>query len=129
MMNDSSQEIKSLAWGVRGVTLVLTLILSYFNVHLALHISSFQTVFSDMLGGKPLPLLTVFILRSTPFWIGSSILFVIAALLVILLIRSHMWALLSSAGIMAAIFLQIVITWTGLFAPLFSIVNALSSGS
>lgn len=129
MSFDSPKEIRSLALGVRAVALAFTLILSYFNIRLALNISGFQAVFSDMLGGKPLPLLTELVIRAKPFWIGSSILFAVAAIIAILLIRNHKWALFAVTGIMAAIFLQIVLTWTGLFAPLMSIVTGLSSGN
>lgn len=129
MSSEPSQQIRSLALGVRAVALIFTLILSYFNVRLAFHISDFQTIFSDMLGGKPLPLITDFLLRAKPILIGSSISLAVAAIATILLVRSHKHALFAVAGIMAAIFLQLVLTWTGLFAPLQSIITGLSSGN
>ena len=129
MSSEPSQQIRSLALGVRAVALIFTLILSYFNVRLAFHISGFQTIFSDMLGSKPLPLITDLVIRAKPIWICSSIIFALAAIAAILLVRNHKHALFAIAGIMAAIFLQIVLTWTGLFAPLMSIISSMSSGN
>jgi len=129
MSSDPSREIRSLALGVRAVALIFTLILSYFNIRLAFHISGFQTIFSDMLGGKPLPLITDLIIRAKPIWICSSIVFAIAAIAAILLVRSHKHALFATAGITAAIFLQIILIWTALFAPLQSIISNMSSGN
>jgi hypothetical protein len=128
MNSEENLELRRLASGIRAVSLIFTLVLSYFNFRLAFQIDHYRIIFSDMLGGKPLPGLTEFVIQAKPFLILSSLALPLVALVVIYRIRNHQHALYTLAGIMGALFIQIHITWTGLFTPLLSIINSLSEG-
>ena len=120
-------EIRSLASGIRAVALIFTLIVGYFNIRLAFLISHFQGIFSDMLGDKPLPGLTQLVVQGRPIFLTLALLIPILAVVAVVLIRNHKMALYSLGGLMLAAFLQLHLTWTGLFAPLMAIVRGLSA--
>ncbi len=125
MTPDVSSEFRSLASGVRAVALVFTLILSYFNVRLALQVDTFESIFVDMLGDKPLPGITDLVLHGRPVLIILSIVIPVSAVVIVARVRNHKAALYALAGLMIATFIQTHLTWTGLFAPLMSIINAM----
>jgi hypothetical protein len=120
-------EIRSLASGIRAVALVFTLIVGYFNIRLAFLIRHFQGIFSDMLGDKPLPGLTQLIVQGRPIFLLLALLIPILAVAAVVLIRHQKIALYSLGALMLVAFLQLHLTWTGLFAPLISIVDGLSA--
>lgn len=125
MDSDSSQSINSLASGVRSVALVFILILSYFNIRLAFQIGNFHAIFEDMLGGKPLPAITELVIQSRLICILLALAIPVAAIAVVALVRSHKAALYFLSGLMVVIFIQIHLTWSGLFAPLMTIISGM----
>jgi hypothetical protein len=127
MNSDITSDLRSLASGVRAVALVFTLVLSYFNARLAFQINNFDTIFSHMLGGKPLPAVTDMVLRGRTILVLLSLLTPVFAVVIVARLRNHKLALYSLSGLMIAAFIQIHLTWTGLFAPLMSIINGMRS--
>jgi hypothetical protein len=126
MNSDIASDFRSLASGVRAIALVFTLILSYFNVRLAFQINLFGVIFSDMLGGKPLPVITDMVLQGRTILIILSLLVPICAVVVVFRLRNDKIALYCLSGLMIAAFIQIHLTWTGLFAPLMSIISGMT---
>lgn len=126
MNADSAQEIRSLACGVRAVALALTVIVSYFNVRLALQINHFGRIFDDMLGGKPLPTITNIVLHNNTVFLLLALAVPVAAIAVVAMVRNHKYALYGLAALMVVAFLELHLVWTGLFAPLMSIVSGMS---
>jgi uncharacterized membrane protein YfhO len=129
MNADPSSEIRSLAAGVRAVAGILVLILSYFNLSPLLKVAEFQMIYADMFGGKPLPLLTEFVIRGLPLWLALAVLLPVLACGALFTVRDHRRALFIAAGSMLLIGIQIILTCAGLFAPLMTIISDLTSGA
>src|SRR3954471_12001256 len=77
----SQSELQSVAVGraIRFSFAAVVLGMSYLNIHLALGLHAFGAVFRDMLGGRPLAVVTTSVLAAQPFLIAISILIPIAA--------------------------------------------------
>ena len=122
MNTDSTPEIRSLASGIRAVAMVFVLILSYFNARLAFQINYFGFIFNDMLGGKPLPSMTTFVIQNNTIFVLLSLLVPIAAIVIVLAVRNHRNALFSLSALMVIAFFQMHVVWSALFAPFYSII-------
>src|SRR5262245_40173602 len=86
-MNETEQippqdaiDSRKLACAIRFALVALVLGLSYFSLRSSLSIASFRQMFADMLGNKPLPALTVFVLAARPWFMAVSILVPIMAI-------------------------------------------------
>ena len=122
MNADSNPEIRSLASGIRSVAMVFVLILSYFSARLAFQINYFGFIFTDMLGGKPLPNMTTFVIQNNIIFVLLSLLVPVAAIVIVLAVRNHRNALFSLSALMIIAFLQMHVVWSALFAPFYSII-------
>jgi hypothetical protein len=112
------------ARAVRFGFAAIVLGMSYPSIHFALVIPRFAQIYQDMLGARPLPVATTWILQFRPFLLGLSILIPLAAISVIFaggLTRS----IYISGGLILTVFFQLYFTWHALSAPLFDIVSAM----
>ena len=98
--------------------------MSYPNIRCALGIYRFELIFRDMLGGKPLPAITTFVLQAQPVLLGLSILIPLAAIILIFAGRLSR-SIYVSGGLILAVFFQLFFTWQALSEPLFEIVRAM----
>ena len=125
---NAESEIRAIASGVRAVAAVFALIVSYLNLRVAFQIGHFQNIFSDMLGDRPLPLLTQAVIQGRALLILLALLIPIGAVVSAAVLRNHKAALYTLAGLMLAAFVQMHLTWSALYAPLMAIINGLSGG-
>ncbi len=107
---------------------VFSLIASFFAIRFALSISGFDTVFADMLGGRPLPAITQFVLNTKPLWVGLSVVCAILPFAAAFLIRRTSTAIYGIVAATAIQILQVCFLWTALTAPLVSIISGMSAG-
>lgn len=121
MINDPATEVHSLAKGVRAVALAIVLILSCFNIRVALAIDSMRRIYADMYAGQPLPYLTEFIIHGRVILIILAILIPVIAILAVIRMRDHKYALYTIAGLILWTVLQLSATWMPLFLPLLGI--------
>ncbi|CAN5798674.1 hypothetical protein BH09VER1_BH09VER1_48540 [soil metagenome] len=126
MTPDSSAEIRDLSRGVRAISCAFALVICYFNAFLTFKISTIGFVFSDMLGGKPLPFITDVIFQGRIGFIALSLGLPLVALLSVIFIRPHRVALSVVGGVLLVAFIQMHFTWIALTAPLVSIISGMS---
>ena len=100
--------------------------LSYPNIQLALRIHSFGQVFSDMLGNKPLPAITILVLHSQAILVAFSILLPLLAV-AHLFIKRLAHSIYISGCLILLVFLQLFFTWHAVSAPLLSIIENMSA--
>jgi hypothetical protein len=98
--------------------------MSYPNIRLALGLHHFEMIFRDMLGNKPLPAVTVFVLQAQPFLLGVSILIPLAAIAIIFTGRLSR-SIYISGVLVIAVFFQLFFTWHAVSAPLFVIIQGM----
>jgi hypothetical protein len=110
---------------LRFALVALIVGLSYPNVRCALAISAFQRVYKDMLGDKPLPPVTVFVIHTRVALIALS--FAIPALAVLSLFVPRLKASTYLAGVLILlIFVQLFSTWHAVISPLITIITGMS---
>ena len=90
---------------------------SYPNIRLALCLPSVEQLFRDMLGDKPLPPITSFVIHSQHFFIGASILIPLASIALIFSSRT-IRSIYISGVLMIAVFVQLSITLQAVIGPL-----------
>ncbi len=99
--------------------------MSYLNIRLALGLHGFAAVYRDMLGAKPLPSMTTFVLGAQPFLIALSILIPIAALGMVFVGRITR-SIYFSGALILIVFFQLFFTWQAISAPLIQIVQGMA---
>lgn len=72
-MNEPKAELTSIGRAVRFGFIAIVLGVSYPNIRLALLLHRFDQMYRDLLGGKPLPAPTDFVVHSQPLLLGISI--------------------------------------------------------
>lgn len=125
---EDTVDVRQLANAVRAVVFAVVIGLSLLNVGIAQSIGKFESIFHDMLGGKPLPGLTQLIIegRMVVLLIAGTI---PAAALGALLSRRVVPAIyvLSATGFIAI--LEIVVVYLALYLPLIAIIKQMGAGS
>jgi hypothetical protein len=120
-------DVRRLANAVRLFAFAIVMGLSLFNFTIVRSISRFETMFGDMLGGKPLPLVTQLVIE------GKLVLLLVAGLFP----AFALWALLSprvvpaiyALGIAALIaLLEAGVVFLVLFLPLVEIMKQMGGG-
>jgi hypothetical protein len=74
-----------------------------------------------------LPLITQAVIQGRLALILFAILIPVLGVIAVVVFRSHKAALYTLAGLMAAAFVQMHVTWSALYAPLMAIINGLSA--
>ena len=131
-MNEAEQipqqdaiDVRQLARAIRFALVAIVLGLSYLSLRSSLSIGSFELIFRDMLGGKPLPALTQFVLSARPLFVAVSVLVPIAALATLFL-RSVIGSFYLIGALGFVTIAQFITLYHGLSAPLTQIISAMS---
>jgi hypothetical protein len=105
---------------LRFAFVALILGVSYPNLRCALAIPAFQNIYHDILGGKPLPAATEFVIHAYPVLVALSISLPVVAVLS-LFMRRLSFSIYLVGFIIIAVIVQLSFTWQALSNPLFSI--------
>lgn len=131
-MNESNTELSrnellNIARALRYSWIALVLGISYLNVRLSFSISWFQSIYHDMLGNKPLPPETAFVIQARYFLIVLSFALPLLAMYSLLLRRTSIS--INIIGIVVLfVVVQVVFTWHAVAIPFFMIIAAMASG-
>ena len=119
------EEIHSLATGVRAIAAVFASVISLLGLYVAHLISSFEAIFHDMLGNKPLPVLTQFVIdyKTAFFWL--AVLWPLMAIICAVTIKDHKKSLFAIAAIIGLLLLQGIIILISMGAPIMTITTQL----
>lgn len=88
----------------------------------------FEQIFMDMLGNKPLPAATVFVLRYRWLFEGSSVLFPMLSVMGVFSSRSVRPTYLSGVTVLL-VFGQLFFMWFALTGPVVEIVRGMQGGA
>lgn len=106
---------------------VFSLIFSYFAVRLSLSMGGFEAIFADMLGGKPLPYITQFVLQTKPLWISLSVLCAILPFGFAFFVSRTSYALYGISAATAIQVFQAIMLCSALTAPVIGIISGMQS--
>lgn len=120
-------DIRQLARAIRFALVAIVLGLSYFSFRASFSIENFGLIFKDLLGGKPLPVLTQFILSAAPVFVAVSILVPIVAA-GSLFLRSVIGSFYLIGALAIVTLVQFITLYHGLSAPLAQIITAMGGG-
>lgn len=118
--------LRQLDRACRAGFLLITLFFAYFSIRLSFSIHAFEMIFSDMLGGRPLPWITEFIVAVQPVFVLLSLGLPLCAVMLALKVRRPDKAILGISLCSLILFLMSILMWTGLIRPLFSIITSLT---
>jgi len=130
-MNDSPPKLPPPAFDIvqfanatRFALVSIVFCLSYFDVSSSLSIGNFERIFHDMIGGKPLPGITQWIIHFRLLILLISLLIPITALATLFL--SNLARAVTILGWLVIIsFVQCLTIYQGLVAPLIEIIKAI----
>ena len=117
-------DVRELALAIRFVLVSVVLVLSLLSLGASLSIERFGQIFNDMLNGRPLPILTVLVLRARLIFVALGVLVPVAAVATVFLrnvIRS--FYLLGTLAFVAMV--QLITVYYGMSAPLLQIIRAM----
>jgi len=119
-------DVRQLANAIRLIAFGIVLGLSWLTFFAAGMIGQFETIFHDMLGGKPLPLITQLVIE------GRMVLYVMASIIPAvaigaLLTRRIVGALYVLAALAFLAVGEFSVIYTSLVAPLVEIIRQMSS--
>jgi hypothetical protein len=124
-IQEISAKVDAVLLGLRYLFLSLIALASILNLWAAISIKTFAEIFRDALPGKPLPLLSSFVVH------GSSFLVLLAFVWPVIGLFTHkvgkkpiVWIMISVA-ILFLIGVQIILTWIGCFTPMFGLIQGL----
>jgi hypothetical protein len=114
----------ALARAVRLLFVVFVVVLSFPSILLSFRISGFESIYNEMLNGRPLPLVTFIVVRTKTLLMAGSLLLPAAALAT-LGMRQIVRALylLGALGFFAVF--QAIVLYVGLTSPLFMILRTI----
>jgi len=99
--------------------------ISYLAVRASLSIESFKIIFADMLGGRPLPALTTFVLGADGFFLSVSLAIPVAAIALLFMPKPTL--AIYCVGVLALASVAIsVILYHAMTAPLAQIISSMS---
>lgn len=132
-MNEAKQipqpdalDVQQIARAIRFALVAIVLGLSYLSIRSSLSIGNFELIFRDMLGGKPLPSLTQFVLSARPLFVAVSILVPLVAVATLFL-RGLIASFYIIGVLVCVTVVQCITIYDGLVAPLTQIISAMSS--
>jgi hypothetical protein len=124
---DAENSLRALARAVSFGFAAVVVGLSYPNIHCALRIGAVRQVFDDMLGGKPLPLITSFAFQAQPFLLAISVLVPVIAVVAVCICRTPRSLYIFGCLILLQ-FIELYFMWHVVSAPLLAIVSGMSGG-
>jgi hypothetical protein len=118
-------DVVKLARAIRFSLVAIVIGLSYFPIRISLNIHAFEQIFTDMLGGKPLPALTLFVLKARAGFIVVS--FCVPLIALATLFFRNVLSSFYILGVLTLIpTIECVVLLHGCFAPLFQIISSMS---
>jgi hypothetical protein len=125
--SQDSIDVRQLANAVRFIAFAIVIGLSYYNFNVVRSITRFETIYSDMLGGKPLPMATQIILSGNVVFVTIASLIPAAALAALLTRR-----VVAGIYVLGALGLLTLIetgsVFTALLSPIIEITKQMGSG-
>ena len=121
-------DVRQLAYAVRFVLLSIVLGLSYFAMKSSMAIDNFEIIFKDMLGGKPLPMSTVYVLQGRAYFVILAYLIPIVAVGTLFSRRVVASIYVLGATGLVAVIVSISL-YQALSAPLFEITRQMGVGA
>jgi hypothetical protein len=132
-MNEAEQipqqdaiDARQLGRAIRFALVSIVLGLSYLSLRSSFSIESFSQIFADMLGGKPLPGLSQFVLSARPLFVAVGVLVPIVALATLFL-RSLVTSFYVIGVLGFVTIAQFITLYHGLSAPLTEIISGMSA--
>lgn len=120
-------ELLPLARAIRFAFVALVLCFSYLSICSSLSIHNFEQIFYDMLGGKPLPAITTFVISARLALLALSYLVPLFAVAT-LFMRRLAASFYLLGGLLVVTTVQFFLVYHALFAPLFQIISQMQGG-
>ena len=120
-------DVAQLARAIRFAFVALVGSISYFSIRTSLTIPAFRAIFSDMLNGKPLPLITEWVLSTAPMFAAFSIVVPIVAIAT-LFSRNFVRSFYILGGLAIFSVIQFVIVYQAMSLPLVEIIKSMGTG-
>lgn len=124
----SAPELLSITKALRFALVAIVLGISYLNVRLAFSIPWFQNIYHDMLGNKPLPPETAFVVQAHSGLVVLSFALPLFAVLSLFLCRRSVSIYIVGIVIIAVVG-QLVFTWHAVAVPFFMIALFVMQGT
>jgi hypothetical protein len=125
MTTPTPDDIRAIGRSILFALACIVVGLSYLSIRSSLSIHSFSVIFADMLGGKPLPAITTFLIRYQSVFVLLSSAIPVAGV-GLLFFRKLTYAFYAM-GILAIINIVLtVVIYHGLTAPLVSIISGMT---
>jgi len=118
----SATEFLSITRALRFALVAIVLGISYLNVRLAFSIPWFQNIYHDMLGNKPLPPETAFVVQAHSGLVLLSLALPLLSVLSLFLCRRSVSIYIVGIVIIAVV-AQVVFTWHAVAVPFFMIAS------
>lgn len=113
--------------GLRFFAATILAVPLFFSVGSVLMIPKFDTIFSEMVSGEPLPLITQILLSSYPFIVIIPLAVSAFAFLTLMMSRREEYPYYVAGSCFIFSIVIVVICWAGLYLPLISIVEKIGS--
>ena len=126
-ISELERQNRHLASALGALLLLGCLLLGVWNLYQTQSITRYSEIYEQMLDGTELPALTTFMMRSTPALFAAAAALPVAALAVFLSVGRRPVGLALLLGILLLTGLQIFLTRTGLWLPLYQIITGMSS--
>lgn len=124
----SNDRLASLSRALRFFAAAFVFGLSYSNIWLAVHIPYFHQLFHDMLGNKPLPPETTFVVEHVSLFVIVSFLLPVAAC-VLIFFGDLVRAIYFAGVIVIAVYAQIFFQWHSLILPVETIIQNMQTSN
>lgn len=126
--SQNAPDIRQLGRAVRFALVAIVLGLSYFGIRASLSIENFHQIFTDMIGGKPLPPLTTFVINARPGFMFVS--FIVPLVAFGMLFVRNLVISIYVIGVLALVTLiQFIVLYHALSAPFIQIATNMSGGT
>ena len=119
-------DVQQLACAIRFALVSIVVGLSYLSLRSSLAIQDFSLIFADMLGGRPLPALTAFVIGARPLFVTVSILVPVVAIATLFL-RGVVGSFYIIGVLGFVTIAQFITLYHSLSAPLTQIIRAMGS--
>ena len=120
-------DVAQLGRAIRFAFVCFIAVLSYFTIRATLAVPAFEGIFRDMLNGKPLPPLTVFVIRAHYELVAMSLAVPVVAIGT-MFSRRLVLSFYLLGGLCLLTLAQFLVMYQGLSAPLYEIIQTMQGG-
>ncbi len=117
--------VKDLARAVQIILTCLVLGVSYFNIRLSNSIPVFESIFMDMMSGKPLPMLTQFVI-STAWAFNIMSVLILPLSIALFFIRRPVMAIYWNGALLMVCMGSIILITRSMYGPLIQLFMGLN---